>query len=1809
MEEGIPVRGIGHQILSRELYQETIILSDMFELNEFLALDLLCTAQIQLSYYPGLPRGLVAVLLYYEAQKSLLASLRMLVQARTGVAWSIKISDKTERFITAYTDQLMENGLFARIFELLRTLDLTKEIEKLQENVALGGPKHRRQVTDLFKSIRLILADIVFLWSMHCGLTKSVTLDLIDLMKEVKLEEEPNGMLDNVNLYLQMALLCATSLSVLHTREDGEEVVQKLPILSESDFISSLIQALQPEKSKWACEGLQGTTLFGFAVCLSSLRLVPQGQQLQHAIEQEDSFIDAAIGMKVFEFFIHVILENELVQKEDIIFKQLHSLFTDFIVHMYSKVKELRIKADETARTIQVYAHEGLEPPQNLPRHFENLLFAISKLYSKDPLNLQLILDYWAPMGNNLVQNKSYRTPSRSITLFKFLRLAGEMLPSTLFVPYLHLLSSLSGCPQAARHCFNMLKQTGSGLTGPITWDHFFMSFNQYYNNLRQEAPPANDTVYRHRSIYHKGITPQEIEGLHSVLLLLRVIAEQDDFSRLALCEHPGWAPLSVLLGLVSCSVPIPLKAELLLTLAALSKSPETAVQMWNNLEASQILVTIPSTSSYQPRGIQTELDEIESSMEQYPLTTSLLVLLDELTNSGIPRTLGAGPRKPGFDPYLTFIINSVFLKFNARSYKDPAERWHVASLCLKLFEKFLNHYEPDVSDFPNTNKLNEFNSPPGFHLMLQMNSKSEFLNMIFFIIDEGNRLYDLCIPILGQKYIEESTFYCLNIIDRCLMLQTKFFALLGTSGCPILLAHLNKLLLTINPRSGKPDHVLNIAKYVSYQFITTKHSLVAVKILINVTNSPATHSQLMNILLSSNNTDKEILNGFVECLDEVIDEECPDLYIATKEMIFVLLKQCLPYNAPNLSHFLFGFDLKKDISQTVFQLPGIMNFPRTCIHSLLGLLRSSLLKKTVSKSTLLEYAYQMLYSLCANYSTSEPVLRLLRLQTNFFKDHIHSCLINANKGISELNQLSWLLKVIAIELRVSCRSKQIYYLKQLTALLMGLPSTDTSPQIDEFSLLTNRGRSDETKTRLSTFRGPKENLLISLIAQFDFEIKNIDTPQWEFFDNTMLENLLSNCQTETSPKFIDVKKLHQILLDELSGLQGSAAIGQRQSILQEIHKVLEYAINVNNTRKKACAITRFVNSWRQIVEVLSTFLPHGILSPQEQQILGIEILENLLPKIVKIVLLPEVANLLSGAVLLILENLRRCQIRAEKQKKAQTDTTFEVSENVLKVHTLSLKVILNNLIEWILTSDVSSQKLRINLYGCLVTFLNLINVQQNNDDLQIEDSFYVSRLDNYRHRVQHEKLSPLHISADVFASFGQKLIESLCNDGTSGQDVCKMLAMAAFSLLVNLSGNVSWISYMSGKGFLKHMIQSILDSNKDLRLVLEPVPTNLRPLYIYESKMSLLCRLATIKVGAELLLEQGLLSCLSSMKVFDYHPDILKQSQLMNDPIELEFITPVETRYLQLWLPSLDICNGLLTSLGSENQSAVTQVMHYLISHLDVVELILRAGSPSLSATSLKELSIITAVLARTANNDLIAILENCDVPQDNRAYIYRIQKLMLALLSRFVLCENVVRELLISEDNVITTYQTSNRLLYTLKIITNLLMYARNTIANNNIDHTAVGIIFPPTLSDSLSGCNGKIYRNINDYTPSLGVIVQQLLNIVTYYHKEKITYEFLKRKINDIPTMNSVDLKEFITLPQQIYDLNILKENALELVSEKLQKKKLEIDYCSFSIEHCMYLIWTHLDYYMLKAIPRVTNHGLLNRSASFNLDSKY
>ena len=69
------------------------------------------------------------------------------------------------------------------------------------------------------------------------------------------------------------------------------------------------------------------------------------------------------------------------------------------------------------------------------------------------------------------------------------------------------------------------------------------------------------------------------------------------------------------------------------------------------------------------------ELEDIESKEEEYPLTRAFLELLLVLIKVPIPPMLGVGHRVPGFYPYLMFVRDIVFLKFDSRAYQDRNEK------------------------------------------------------------------------------------------------------------------------------------------------------------------------------------------------------------------------------------------------------------------------------------------------------------------------------------------------------------------------------------------------------------------------------------------------------------------------------------------------------------------------------------------------------------------------------------------------------------------------------------------------------------------------------------------------------------------------------------------------------------------------------------------------------------------------------------------------------------------------------------------------------------------------------------------------------------------------------------------------------------------------------------------------------------------------------------------------------------------------------------------------------------------------------
>lgn len=94
-----------------------------------------------------------------------------------------------------------------------------------------------------------------------------------------------------------------------------------------------------------------------------------------------------------------------------------------------------------------------------------------------------------------------------------------------------------------------------------------------------------------------------------------------------------------------------------------------------------------------------------------------------------------SNPRTVGKSIVFSFFMFSLYCFCNViyRVYKDESEKWIVAEKCLKMFDFFVKTYEINSADFSAMGQNKDEYPPPGFYIMLEMNTneKSELLKWV----------------------------------------------------------------------------------------------------------------------------------------------------------------------------------------------------------------------------------------------------------------------------------------------------------------------------------------------------------------------------------------------------------------------------------------------------------------------------------------------------------------------------------------------------------------------------------------------------------------------------------------------------------------------------------------------------------------------------------------------------------------------------------------------------------------------------------------------------------------------------------------------------------------------------------------------------------------------------------------------------------------------------------------------------------------------------------------------------------------------
>ncbi|XP_039880936.1 nuclear pore complex protein Nup205 isoform X2 [Simochromis diagramma] len=1837
--EGIAIQGQqGSRLLPEQLLTEAFILSDLFDIGELAALELLLAGEQQQPYFPGLTRGLVAVLLYWDGKLCMANSLRTLIQSRQGKTFTLDLSGELVALTTRFTDELMSQGLTKRILTLVSEISVTREFERLQKERGLGNEKHRKEVADLIKECRQALADSLFSWTCQSPLSKDDTLALIGHLETVTAQAD--GSLDSVSLALVMALLYCLDVSFIEQgTEDRDDLLQALPLLTERQYVSAVHSRLM-DSQPWKLPGLQAVCRLAWALLLRVLSQLPQGSALVEFTEADEALADQALLGDVFLFMKEGILGCESFSQEEFYIRRVHSLITDFLALMPMKVKQLRNRADEDARLVHMSLQMDSELPSSLRKDLDHLMILIGEFYSKDPFGLELGLEFWCPtesLQHSSLQG-SYlgmalqRPPHKQVVLSKFVRQMGDLLPSTLYISYLRMLKGLANGPQCAHYCFSLLKTNGAahsdniqGVSGsPVSWEHFFHSLMLYHENLRRDLPNPDSAHYRHPPL--RGITQREMEGLTSFLQLLTTIITWSENARLALCEHPQWTPAVVMLGLLQCSVPPVLKAELLHCLAAFGKSPEIAASLWQSLEYTQILQTVRAPGQRQAAGIEVELNEIESSCEEYPLTRSFCHLISTLVEGSLPVNLGAGLRVPGFQPYLNFLRDSVFLPFPTRAYRRPAEKWEVADSVLEVFHKLLRDYEPQPSDF--VQEIVELqgeqvpaHKPPGHSIMFHLLNDSPMLALCLSLLEEGVRQLDTYAPFPGKKHLQSAVLHCLCLLDLALQKEAVFMDLLRESQASLLVSPLEQLLQGVSPQTRRADHIVNIARYLYHSSSNPEAAFQSAKILRRIANYPNIQIRLVGDFTHDQAVSDKLMAGFVECLDNEDAEEGTEkddvdsqkkvarIRHETQIHILNLLITSLELKAPNLALYLLGYEVKKPVSSTNLQDPGVLGCPRSCLHAILSRLQRGTEKRSGPALTqqaphLAELCYQVIYQLCACPDTSGPTMRYLRTSQDFLFSHLqHLPFILPSNQIAALSQMSWLMKTAAIELRVTSLNRQRSHTQRLVSLLL-----DDQPHAQHAD--GESGMEDETRSvsgflHFDTVSKVRRKLL-SVLDAIEFSQDMPELLQLDFFERTQIEQVISNCEhvNEQGHTVCNVKLLHRVLVAEVNALQGMAAIGQRPLLMEEVNSILQQVVERNRVRRSLSAKRHALQSWRSLVETLLTACPADLIPADERQLIIRDLLLDLHDKVLSEDAAGELMPIVAGAVFTLTAHLSQSVLSEQQQ-----GVGLEASSGFASIANSALHLILRKLLDFILSTGGGYQRLRAHLYGSLLYYLQIAQKPEEPDTLQTAGKAMWERLtapeDGFS-KLQRENLA-------IIESYGKALMEVVCRDACDGHEISRMLAMAVLDRILSIDRQNQWLLYICNSGYLRSLVESLRQDDVALQSLLTPQPPLLKPLYIFESKMALLTRVAKTGQGAVELLRCGLVAQLMECQVFDMVPDS-DAHRVMRDPSG--FIPSPMDRYRQILLPTLRLFQVILTSTSINHQQGAAQVLQWLIVHADTIQSLLRCQELSMGA--LQELSLLTGIISKTA---LPGALEmggevNSAALMEFQGHINRFQRLCLSLLGRLAGSE---RDRLLKQAEISAPGDSAERReemeVAMQQVCANIMEYCQALLLQSSAQAQFSICLFSPSGSEpagrdgARTDLSSTVPSMAYSRVPSLGLVLYLLKNSAADFFRFHQSHRQSLGKLQSLDQLPPEELKELcqglVSGPGAVEKISsvqrslLAKRRLVQLINNRAKLLAL----CSYVIETCLFVLWRHLEYYLLHCIPTDPKDSLLPGSTLY------
>ena len=783
----------------------------------------------------------------------------------------------------------------------------------------------------------------------------------------------------------------------------------------------------------------------------------------------------------------------------------LETLVRSLITHASSELRKIKQRQEDlvlaTARTDRNRTASRFastlppesEKPEPEPRQDIAMLYTfIGLLFAALPE--ERALQFWGSGPQQGSFRPTYQESVESISgrLPAFLQWAVWSTPTqdlTMLVALYDMLSGLANGQQCSELAYNFMARGGgevlagsmvSSTSGPsVSWIAIFGLLDSWAvsaanpRSQHQMAQPLGLSVPFGSSFQNlaasQATSQQFIIGPKTVLLarsFLRVLSTVVTHSvavRTTICGHAHFRAIPTLLSLIPLGIPLELKGAIFEALAAFCEpgagaaGVEICKAVWTLMERLEVINVRmwPSTgvSMATGKGMEVELEQIESAHKSYPATIPFLKLLSTLIHTPkqislqdqvagteplntIPESLGQPYRLPGIGPYISFVVEQVFAKIPNREYFQPSDRWETNDLCLCFIERSLASFNlesliagPDDLSL-DLESLIPILIHPGYDIIKRLLTDSQLRASILSYIVEGLEGFEKGLAD-EDHFFRNTIVRVLRIVLRALKIQDifldVFIPLLSNFNCSSFVGqvHSRSHFTRIDQALlFGPQYIPAVAAYMAFP----SHSelvLLSVKILakLSLSISPSTLVTLIERSVES----ERILAGFTqiistESMDDVtlaeefaeqttgagapsMDSKLDSLEQANRLAALDLLIQDTELNRPfpNVAHFLlFG----GKVGDQTIQDPHALGARQTSIHILLELVNAGIPRfrgKRKEKGEmgppvdplfltlpgLAERCYRILYQLCIHPRTSDFTTRYLRTREDFFARQI----------------------------------------------------------------------------------------------------------------------------------------------------------------------------------------------------------------------------------------------------------------------------------------------------------------------------------------------------------------------------------------------------------------------------------------------------------------------------------------------------------------------------------------------------------------------------------------------------------------------------------------------------------------------------------------------------------------------------------------------------------------------------------------------------------------------------------------------------